>query len=80
MQKECLESLSTILIAVGTADARLRGLLQTFHTEAEFTNPMIDVKDATPDAIARIGRFVASSISSTSQVLGTGGPSQSLTF
>lgn len=77
---EQLESLSTLLIAVNTGNPDFRHFLQDFHDKAGFTSDMIDVKNATDDAIARVGRFVTSSISSTSMALGTGGPSQSLQF
>lgn len=80
VKSETLESLATILITVGTKDPSTKRGLIKFHQDAGFTNPMIDVESATPDAIARIGRFITSSISSTSMVLGTGGPSQSLNF
>lgn len=78
MQRESLESLATILIAVGYS--QWKDELNKFHTDSGFTNPLIGVEQATPDAIARIGNFITSSISSTSMVLGTGGPSQSLNF
>ncbi len=78
MQRESLESMVTILIAVNFKGCK--DILDDFHTDAGFTNPIIGVEHATPDAIARIGNFITSSISSTSMVLGTGGPSQSLNF
>lgn len=78
MKNESLESLTTILIAVGFQS--LKNELTAFHKDAGFTNPIIGVEQATPDAIARIGNFITSSFSSTSMVLGTGGPSQTLSF
>jgi ABC-type Fe3+ transport system substrate-binding protein len=52
--------------------------LESFHTEAGFSTPMIALDDASPDTIAKIGAFISSSVSSTSSSLGTGGPSQNL--
>ena len=38
----------------------------------------IDVGDATPRKLAKLAAFVSQSISSQSQALGTGGPSQNI--
>ncbi len=78
MLRESLESLVTILIAVNYK--ALKDGLNAFLADAGFTNPLIGVEQATPDSIARIGNFITSSISSTSMVLGTGGPSKTLNF
>ena len=77
-QKETLESISTILVAVNAGSARQE--LDSFHAAAGFSQPIIGVDMATPDAIARVGRFVATSISSTSMSLGTGNASMPISF
>lgn len=83
-KRECLESHTTILIGVnasGTFDGvRVGDALKQFHSEAGFTVPMIDLKDASPQTIAKIGRFITDSVSSTSKSLGTGAASQKITF
>ena len=77
-KKETLESVATILVAVGAGSSRTE--LDAFHSDAGFTQPMLGVETATPDAIARVGKFVANSISSTSMSLGTGSPSMPIQF
>lgn len=78
MKMEALESLMTILVAVNWNEARAE--LEAFHAEAGFTQQLIGVDVATPEAIARVGQFVATSISSTSMSLGSGGPSVPVAF
>lgn len=78
--KECLESFSTILIGVNLTDKTVKEYLGFFHQEAGFSIPMIALNDAKPDTIAKIGKFISSSVSSTSSSLGTGAPSQQLTW
>jgi len=53
--------------------------LNKFKEEADLTE-FLDVGDATPKKLAKLANWVSSSISSQSQALGTGGPSQQLTF
>ena len=48
-------------------------------TNCGFTQ-YVAIADANATTIAKLGDFVSRSISSQSQALGTGGPSQSLTF
>ena len=62
------------------AGMTVREVLERFHEEAGFSTDLIGVEHSDPGALARVGRFIASSVSSTSQVLGTGGPSTSLSF
>ena len=77
-QSESLESFTSILIAVNIGS--YSKVLNDFHKAAGFTVPIIDLKDASPETIAKIGDFIVSSVSSTSTALGTGGPSQSIKF
>ena len=79
-QKECLESFTTVLIGVNLQSREVEQALNDFHANAGFSTPMIALKDADPKTIAKIGKFVTDSVSSTSQALGTGGPSQVPTF
>ena len=79
-RKECLESFTTVLIGVNLQSREVEAVLRKFHAEAGFSVPMIALKDADPKTIAKIGKFVTDSVSSTSQALGTGGPSQVPTF
>lgn len=77
---EALESITTVLIGVDTdATTGLNAYLQRFKTEAGFQQyAAIDRVDE--KSLAKLADFVSRSISSQSQALGTGGPSQALTF
>lgn len=77
---ESLESIQLVLIAINDADPYVKTRLQEFHAESGMNHPPISVGDATPSKLAQLANFVSKSISSQSQALGTGGPSQSLSF
>jgi hypothetical protein len=76
---EEIESLLTILIGVNIQDRAVHDELVRFEAEGEF-DQFVELKDATADTLAKVGGFVSRSISSQSQALGTGGPSQPLTL
>ena len=78
-REEKLESLRTILIGVNDTDAYMKGKLQQFKDEAGL-DEYISVGDATKGKLAKLAQFVSRSTSSTSQALGTGGPSQPVSF
>lgn len=78
-QDETLESIITMLIGINTNDRHIRQFLEDYKDEGEFTQ-YVDVGDATPRRLAKLAGWVSRSISSQSQALGTGGPSQSLAF
>lgn len=73
-----LESLKTILIGVSD-DPYILGRLDEFNKDAGF-DQFIKMGEASPSKLAKLADFISKSISSTSTALGTGGPSQSLTF
>jgi uncharacterized protein YegL len=79
IKSESLESLVSVLIGVNIQDAGLKARLEDFHKMAGFTQ-FVELKDASEKTLAKLAAFVSKSISSQSQALGTGGPSQSLTF
>ena len=72
---EMLESMVSVLIGVNAAQCL--HLLQEFHQESGITQ-FIDAGDATPSKLAKLAAFIDQSISSQSQALGTGGPSQNI--
>jgi hypothetical protein len=74
---EHIESIRTVLVGVNAGD--YRDELQKFQTEAGI-DQYVDVADATPGRLAKLADFVSRSISAQSQSLGTGGPSQALSF
>lgn len=76
-QEEYLESLHTVLIGVNTATLGYR--LKAFQ-EAIGLDQYVDIDDATAGKLAKLAAFVSRSISSQSQALGTGTPSQNLVF
>jgi len=83
MTQEEIESLITILIGIQDPNSRWAGdvkrALEKFKDEANLSE-FIDAGDATPQKLAKIANWVSESVSSQSQALGTGGPSQILTF
>ena len=78
VSSEALESLVSVLIGVNV-DPQTDSYLQQFKTDAGITQ-YINIGDATPGNLAKLADFVSRSISSQSQSLGSGGPSQSLAF
>jgi len=76
---EALESIVSILIGVNVTDPMLAQMLQDFATQAGFTQ-FVNIGEADEKRLAKLAAFVSKSISSQSQALGTGGPSQALTF
>lgn len=85
-KEEYLESQITCLIALKDPSVQ-DGMwldevvreLDYFKKEAGLTE-MVDVGDATPQRLAKLANWVSASISSQSQAMGTGGPSQPVTF
>ena len=75
IKSEKLESIISILVGINTADCRQE--LEDFQREAGMTQ-YIDAGNATPQNLAKLAAFVSRSISSQSQSLGTGGPSQNI--
>jgi len=74
-QEEKLESLLSILIGVNAASCR--SALERFQREAGI-DQYVDAGAATPGNLAKLAAFVSQSVSSQSQALGTGGPSQNI--
>jgi len=83
LAKEEIESLITILIGLHDPQldwsSEVQQSLSSFHAEAELSQ-FIDIGDATPENLAKLGNFVSESISSQSNALGTGAPSVTLNF
>ncbi len=78
-QGESLESIMTILIGINVNNAAVSQYLQNFKTDAGF-DQYVEAKDASAKTFAKIAGFISKSVSSQSQALGTGGPSQLITF
>lgn len=78
-QEGVLESLRTILIGVNDSDQRLKQALESFRQEAGL-DEYVSIGDATPGRLAKLAQFVSQSVSSQSQALGSGGPSQPVSF
>jgi uncharacterized protein YegL len=75
---EIVESFQTVLVGVGT-DPNIISDLKKFKDDAGF-DQFVEMGAATPSKLAKLADFISKSISSTSQALGTGQPSQPLTF
>ncbi len=76
---ETLDSVKMILIGVNDGDATMKAYLDKFKDEAGF-DEYISVGDATAGKLAKLAQFVSRSISSVSQALANGGPSQPVNF
>jgi hypothetical protein len=71
--QESLESIVGVLIGINAQ--YYRSELDSFASESGIDR-YIDFGDATPASLAKMADFVSQSVSSQSQALGTGGPSQ----
>ena len=77
---EAVESIMPVLIGVNTdAASGLNRYLEDYRDNGGFQQ-YIAIADATANSLAKLANFISKSISSQSQALGTGGPSQSITF
>lgn len=76
---ESLESIISILIGVNTGANGLNEYLDRFKKTAGFSQ-YVAIAQATEKQLAKLGGFVSQTLSSQSQALGTGGPSQTLVF
>ncbi len=72
---EIVESMVTVLVGVNASEYKYE--LDNFYQEAGLTQ-YIDAGEATKGKLAKLAEFVSQSISSQSQSLGTGGPSQNI--
>ncbi len=83
LANEEIESLVTILVGLHDPKSSWSKDVQThlknFKQDADLTE-FLDVGDATAQKLAKLANWVSESVSSQSQALGTGVPSQSLTF
>ena len=53
--------------------------LEAFPKDA-YLSQFVDIGDATPGKLAKLANFVSESVSSQSQALGSGAPSQAINF
>lgn len=79
VRSEALESVVSVLIGVNVQNPTLSHYLSDLSAQAGFTQ-YVELGDAKANTLAKLADFVSRSISAQSQALGTGGPSQSLTF
>ena len=83
LKNEDIESLVTILIGLHDPNSHwsreVVKHLEDFKADAGLTE-FVDVGDATVQKLAKLANWVSESVSSQSQALGTGAPSQSLSF
>lgn len=79
LQDESLESMMSILVGVNVSEPTISQYLKDLKDQAGFTQ-YVEIGDASASSLAKLADFVSRSISAQSQALGTGGPSQSLSF
>lgn len=73
-----VESINTILVCASD-DPQVVAYCRSFKEEAGLSQ-LVEMGEANEANLAKLGQFVSQSISSTSQALGSGGPSQPLSF
>jgi hypothetical protein len=76
---EELESLVTILVGVNIVDPEVQRYLKNLNVDGGFSQ-YLELDNANASTLAKLAEFVSKSISAQSQALGTGGPSQSVSF
>lgn len=79
LQEEALESVLSILVGVNVQSTVLSKYLDQFKQDGKF-DQFVELNNADAKTLARLGNFISKSVSSQSQSLGTGGPSQTLDF
>jgi len=83
IQREEIESIITVLVGLHDPSSNwsrdVKNSLESFAREANLSQ-FLDVGEATPQKLAKLAGFVSESVSSQSQALGTGAPSQTLNF
>jgi hypothetical protein len=78
-KSEHLESLLSILVGVNVNDTDVSRYLKHFETEGKF-DKYVEIDNANASSLAKLAEYVSKSVSAQSQALGTGGPSQALSF
>lgn len=76
-KSEIMESHVSVLVGIDTGYSNVQDVLDTFKDEAGMTQ-FIWAGEATKGKLAKLAEFVSQSVSSTSQALGTGGPSRKI--
>jgi len=79
VKSEYLESNMSILVGVNVQDAHVADKLKEFEKDAGFSQ-YVELDNANEKTFARMANWISESVSSQSQALGTGGPSQSIAF
>lgn len=77
-KSECLDSIKTILIGLCDSDD-INNYLQDYKNGVDFDD-YVNAKVGDPKTFARMANFISQSVSSTSEKLGQGSPSENLTF
>jgi uncharacterized protein YegL len=78
-KKESLESVHIVLVGVTGGDPNVSQYLDAFKQKAGITQ-YVDIGEATPKKLAKLGQFVSQSISSTSTALGSNKASRPVAF
>lgn len=74
-RKEILESIKTVLVGIADPGSNLESLLKELKDKSQ-TDEFVMIGDMSKSTLAKLAGFVSQSISSSSQALNTGGPSQ----
>jgi len=77
VKNEQVEGVVTVLVGINAKECE--AALLHFKREGNLTQ-YVDAGDVTPNSLAKLAAFISRSVSTTSQNLGTGAPSQPLSF
>lgn len=77
--EEKIESIRSILIGVNTSEYSIKQKLEEVKKTANI-DQFVTIEKADENSLAKLASFISKSISAQSIALGTGGPSQALTF
>ncbi len=76
---ESLESIRAILIGINDDDPAIKTFLNEFNEDAGF-DEYISLGQVSANKLAKLANWISKSVSSQSQSLGSGGPSQPINF
>jgi len=78
-KSEVCESVKAFLIGVNDNDSSVKDALEDFQKGAGFDD-YISLGDVSPSKLAKLAQWMSQSISSQSQAVNSGGPSQNVNF
>lgn len=79
LSSEAVDSYRSVIISINNSSSHFQSAMAAFAASCGF-DQVIDAGNADPQSLAKLAEFVSASISSQSSSLGTGAPSQPVSF